>query len=283
MASKRAHQSLNDQQNEEVKTLIDRKTEIQKQINQAKLILKDHQDANLKLKKSHRQKNPQIAQLEKKLSKLKADLKEIEHAISERGSTTNSVEVEHASQDNTNDIEISQESCYSASEETAQSESEIFVPKDENNVTKPACRKCERLVTLDEAFKRAVEQNAIYAEREKINERIWKETAKVNKDLEEINIKHLTFINEKTTETGDLRTMLLNQDKVIEDLEEQLKEKIRLIENQNKICKGLNEQLDAKQRLIEKLQQNDISSKELSNKLETLENDLLERQKLEEK
>ena len=105
MASKLAHQSLNDQQNEEVKTLIDRKTEIQKQINQAKLILKDHQDANLKLKKSHRQKNPQIAQLEKKLSKLKADLKEIEHAISERGSTTNSVEVEQKPpQDSVNDI-----------------------------------------------------------------------------------------------------------------------------------------------------------------------------------
>ena len=61
MASKVAHQSLNDEQNGEVKTLIDRKKVIQKQINQAKLILKDHQDANLKLKKSHRQKNPQIA------------------------------------------------------------------------------------------------------------------------------------------------------------------------------------------------------------------------------
>ena len=94
MASKLAHQSLSDQQNEEDRILIDRKKQIQKEINQAKLSLKDHRDANLKLKKCHRQKNPQIAQLEKRLSKLNADMKKIEHAISERGSTTNSAEVE---------------------------------------------------------------------------------------------------------------------------------------------------------------------------------------------
>ena len=119
MASKLAHQILNDQQNEEVKTLIDRKTEIQKQINQTKLILKDHQDANLKLKKSHRRKNPQIAQLEKRLSKLNADMKEIEHAISEKGSTTNSAEVEQKPlQDSGNEIGTLQEVSSSASEET---------------------------------------------------------------------------------------------------------------------------------------------------------------------
>ena len=44
-----------------------------------------------------------------------------------------------------------------------------------------------------------------------------------------------------------------------------------MFEKKDKVNRNLNEQLDAKQRLIEKLQQNDISSKEVSNKLETLE------------
>ena len=119
MASKLAPQSLNNPQNEERKRLIDRKTELQKEINQAKLILREHHDANLKQKKCRRQKNPQIAQLEKKLSKLKVDLKEIEHAISERGSTTNSVEVEQKPpQDSVIDIGTLQEVSSSASEET---------------------------------------------------------------------------------------------------------------------------------------------------------------------
>ena len=105
MASKLAHKSLNEQQNDEVKALIDRKKEIQKQINQSRLILKDHHDANLKQKKSCCRKNPQMAQLEQKLSKLKADLKEVEHAISEKGSITNSVEVEQKPpQDSVNEI-----------------------------------------------------------------------------------------------------------------------------------------------------------------------------------
>ena len=72
MASKMAHQSLDEKQNHEVMVLIDRKKEIQKEINQSKLILKDHHNANLKHKKGDRRKNPQMAQLEKKLSKLKA-------------------------------------------------------------------------------------------------------------------------------------------------------------------------------------------------------------------
>ena len=45
MASKMAPQSLNNQQNDEVKTLIDRQTELQKQINRARLILMEHHDA----------------------------------------------------------------------------------------------------------------------------------------------------------------------------------------------------------------------------------------------
>ena len=60
MASKPNQQSLNEQQ-DEVKTLSVKKIEIQKLINQTKFILKGHHDANLKLKKSHRCKNPQMA------------------------------------------------------------------------------------------------------------------------------------------------------------------------------------------------------------------------------
>ena len=56
-----------------------------------------------------------------------------------------------------------------------------------------------------------------------------------------------------------------------------------MFEKKDKVIKNPNEQLDAKQRLIERFQQHEISSKELSNKLETWENDLLKRQKLEEK
>ena len=77
-----------------LKHLLLKKIEIQKLINQTKIILKGHHDANLKHKKSHRRKNPQMAQLEQRLSKLKADLKEVDQAISEKGSTTKSVEVE---------------------------------------------------------------------------------------------------------------------------------------------------------------------------------------------
>ena len=104
MASKLAHQSLNEQQDDEVKALIDRKKEIQKQINQSRLILKDHHDANLKQKKGYRRKNPQMAHLEQKLSKLKADLKEIDQAISEKGATINSVVEQKPPQDNINDL-----------------------------------------------------------------------------------------------------------------------------------------------------------------------------------
>ena len=56
-----------------------------------------------------------------------------------------------------------------------------------------------------------------------------------------------------------------------------------MFEKKDKVIKDLIEQLDAKQRLIEKLQQNDICSKKLIKKLETLENDLLKGKKLEEK
>ena len=173
MASKVAHQSLNDQQNEEDRILIDRKKkEIQKEINQAKLSLKDHQDANLKLKKRHRQKNPQIAQLEKRLSKLNADMKEIEHAISEKGSTTNSAEVEQKPlQDSGNETGTLQEVSSSAPEETHQSESENSVSKDEN-VIKPLCRKCkDRSILLEKL-------NARYEERKRIIKGSWKDQLK---------------------------------------------------------------------------------------------------------
>ena len=104
MASKLAHQSLNEQQNDEVIVLIDRKKEIQKQINQSKLILKEHHDANLKQKKGYRRKNPQMAQLEKKLSKLKADLKEVDQAISEKGSSSYSEVEQKPPQDSVNEV-----------------------------------------------------------------------------------------------------------------------------------------------------------------------------------
>ena len=146
MASKLAHQSLNEQQNDEVKTLIGRKTDIQKQINQSRLILKDHHDANLKQKKSSRRKNPQMAQLEQKLSKLKADLKEVDHAISEKGATTNSVVEQKPPQDSVNEIGNLQKINSSAPEETEQSESENFVSKDESVVIRPACRKCNGFI-----------------------------------------------------------------------------------------------------------------------------------------
>ena len=45
MASKVALQSLSDQQKEEDRILIDRKNQVQKEINQAKLSLKGYQDA----------------------------------------------------------------------------------------------------------------------------------------------------------------------------------------------------------------------------------------------
>ena len=186
MASKLAPQSLNNQQNDEVKTLIDRQTELQKEINQARIILREYRDANLKQKKSCRQKNPQIAQLEQKLSKLKADLKEVEHAISERGSTTNSVEVEQKPpQDSINDIGTLQEVSSSASEETHQSESGKFVPKDENNVIRPACRKCERFI-----------------------EKLLEATASKDNCYKVINEKQETMIQEKEQQIEDLQKSL---------------------------------------------------------------------------
>ena len=162
MASKKAFQGL-DTQDAEGKALIDRRTELQKEINQTRLILTDLYRVNLKGKKGYHKKNQQIASLEQKLSKLKLDLKEVEHTISERGSKTNFEEVKlNEPQDSTNDIGTSQDSCNSTLVETDQSESEIFVPKDENNDDiKPACRKCKRrFVILDECLKRTAKQNA---------------------------------------------------------------------------------------------------------------------------
>ena len=257
MASKLAHQSLNEQQNDEVKALIDRKKEIQKQINQSRLILKDHHDANLKQKKSCRRKNPQMAQLEQKLSKLKADLKEVEHAISEKGSTTNSVEVEQKPpQDSVNDIGNLQEVNSSASEETEQSESENFVSKDENVVIRPACRKCNRFI------EKLLEDNMRFIKQCKgLNEENMS-YIKQCKDLNEAEIRSIEKLQQKNQQIEDLQIMLERKDNIIEDLDEQL---------------------DTKQKLLEKLQQNDTCSKELINKLETLENELSKRQKLEEK
>ena len=200
MASKLAPQSLNDPLDAERKTLMDRSTELQKQINQKRLILRDLHNVNLKGKKGYHKKNQQIAPLEQKLSKLKLDLKEVEHTISERGSKTNFEEVKlNEPQDSTNDIGTSQDSCNSALVETDQSESKIFVPKDENNVMKPACRKCKRrFVILDECFKRTAKQNASYAEMEKVNEKLLEETAKVNKSLERFVLLCLNLINFST-------------------------------------------------------------------------------------
>ena len=129
MASKLAPQSLNEPQNDEVKTLIVRKTELQKQVNQTRIILRDHHNANLKEKKGYGKKNQQIAPLEQKLSKLKLDLKKVEHTISELSSKTNFEEDKlKEPQDSTNDIGTSEDSCNSAIVEIDQSESEIFVP-----------------------------------------------------------------------------------------------------------------------------------------------------------
>ena len=85
-----------------------------------------------------------MAQLEQRLTKLKADLKEVDHAISEKGSTTNSVEVEQKPpQDSANEIAILQKINSSDPEETEQAEFENFDPKDESVVIRPACRKMQ--------------------------------------------------------------------------------------------------------------------------------------------
>ena len=130
MASKLAPQSLNEPQNDEVKTLIDRKTELQKQINQTRLILRDHHNANLKEKKGCCKKNQQIASLEQKLSKLKLDLKKVEHTISELSSKTNFEEDKlNEPQDSTNDIGTSEDSCNSALVEIDQSDLKFSSPR----------------------------------------------------------------------------------------------------------------------------------------------------------
>ena len=190
MASNLAHQSLIGQQNEN-RILTDRKKQIQKEINQAKLSLKGLCNANLGKRKSQRQKNPQIPQLEEKLSKLNADMKKVEQAISIRGSTTNSAEVEHAPQDSTDDIGTSQDVSYSVPEETHQSESQNPETKEENNVTKPLCRNCKgRFVTMQKL-------NVRYAEREKDNKRAMERSVEINKNLEIINEKQEALIQEK--------------------------------------------------------------------------------------
>ena len=177
MASKLDQQSLSGHQSEEDRILFDRKKQIQKEINQAKLSLKGYQDANLGKRKSHRQKSPQIAQLEKGLSKLNADMKEVEQAISERGSTNNSAEVEQKPlQDCDNETETLQEVSSSAPEEKQQSESENTVAKDEK-VIKPLCRKCkDRFILLEKL-------NATYEDREKDNKRAMERSVEINKNL----------------------------------------------------------------------------------------------------
>ena len=88
MASKMASQGL-DTQDAEGKALIDRRTELQKEKNQTRLILTDLYRVNLKGKKGYHKKNQKIASLEQKLSKFKLDLKKVDHIISELSSETN--------------------------------------------------------------------------------------------------------------------------------------------------------------------------------------------------
>ena len=226
-------------------------------------------------------------------------MKKLEHAISERGSTTNSVEVEQMPpQDSVNEIGTLQEVSSSASEETHQSESENFVSKDENNVIKPVCRKCkDRFIILEKL-------NARYEEREKDNKRIMERSVEINKNLEVINEKQEAFIQAKQQQIEDLLKSQkeeleakmritetckgLSNDKIrfikrLQQKEQQIDDLQTRFEKKDETIRDLSDQLDVKQKLVEELQQKDICSKELIEKLETLENDMSKSQKLEEK
>ena len=114
MASKMASQGL-DTQDAEGKVLIDRRTELQKEINQTRLILTDLYRVNLKGKKCYHKKNQKIASSEQKLSKCKLDFQKLEHTISELSSKTKLEEDKlKEPQDSTNDIGTSEDSCNSA-------------------------------------------------------------------------------------------------------------------------------------------------------------------------
>ena len=243
MASKPAQLSLNEQQDDEAKTLIVKKIEIQKLINQTKIILKGHHDANLKHKKSYRRKNPQMAQLEQRLSKLKADLKEVDHAISEKGSTTKSVEVEQKpQQDSANEIAIIQKRNTIAPEETVKAEATSFVSKDEDLVIRQPCRKCNGFIEkiLDDNMRFLKLSNDLNNQLDQMN-KLYKNCLLENANKDELlkTKDQLLVIEKEKTQTYEkydrLNKIKENHEGVIKDLQEKIVAQEKLIKAQDKV------------------------------------------------
>ena len=82
---------------------------------------------------------------------------------------------------------------------------------------KPACRKCKRrFVILDEVFKRTAKQNASYAEKDKVNEKLLEETSEVNKKLERIIAAQEIIIQEKEKQMESLQKENINLEKIFQ-------------------------------------------------------------------
>ena len=243
MASKPNQQSLNEQQ----KTLIVKKIEIQKLINETKFILKGHHEDNLKLKKSRRQKNPKMAQLEKRLSKLKADLKEVDQAISEKGSATKSVEIEQKlHQDSSNEIASLQNTNSSAPEETVQAVSTSFVSKDDDLVIRQPCRKCNGFI------EKILDDNMRFI--------------KLCNDLNEDNVRYNEKLKQDNQQIVSLTNQLDQMNKLYKKCLLENANKEKLIKAQDKVIADKDK---VHQRFVDCSEETDTISKELISELET--------------